>query len=447
MMVDVRGAVAIGSVVGLWLSVSACADEELVDGTFPPAEWEKIKGFSPVPSPPPSPTNRFADDDRAVVLGQKLFFEKRYSGAITFDHPTSEGLVGEPGKYSCASCHDPNQWFIDTRSMPNRCSIGAGQLTKRNSPSMVNIAYYEWGGWAGAQDQYWKQGANAPETKDLNGDRLTTAHMIYQYYRAEYEAVFEETLDPDFDPSSPNAARFPASGKPGDPAWDLMSDDDKRIVNRIVANVGKAFEAYERRLISKDAPFDLYIAGDFNALTPSAKRGLKLFIGRAGCDSCHNGHTFSDQQFHNTAVRQMQMPFDQGRFDDVLRLINPFNGAGEFSDDKITGAEKLAGTTQTEEMRGQFRTKSLRHVAETGPYFHDGSAATLEDVIRHYNQGGASESYPGVKDELLVPLNLSEGEVADLVEFLKSLTGKPVPEELRIDPFAQPSQPARSLFH
>jgi hypothetical protein len=73
-------------------------------------------------------------------------------------------------------------------------------------------------------------------------------------------------------------------------------------------------------------------------------------------------------------------------------------------------------------MRGQFRTKSLRHVAETGPYFHDGSAATLEDVIQHYNQGGTTEGYPGVKDDLIVPLNLSEGEIADLVEFLEFRT-------------------------
>ncbi len=442
MMVLVRGAVAIGCFVGLWLS--ACAGEELVDNIFTGPEWEKVNGFTPLMEPPPSPTNRFADDDRAVTLGQKLFFEKRYSGPITFDHPSSEGKVGEAGKYSCVSCHDPKQWFIDTRSMPNNCSIGAGQLTKRNSPSMVNIAYYDWGGWAGAQDQYWKQGASSPETKDLNGDRLGIAHMIYQHYRAEYEALFGESLDQDLDPSSPNAGRFPANGKPGDAAWDQMPEGDQRIVNRIMANVGKAFEAYERRLVSKDAPFDRYVQGEFDALSTSAKRGLKLFIGKAGCDSCHNGQTFSDQEFHNTALRQASP--DQGRFEDVLRLDNPFNGAGEFSDDMMAGAQKLAGIAQTEDMRGQFRSKSLRHVAETGPYFHDGSAATLEDVIRHYNQGGATEGYPGVKDELIVPLNLSEGESADLVEFLKSLTGKPVPEELTIDPFASSSLPKRAIF-
>jgi cytochrome c peroxidase len=428
--------------VGLWLS--GCADDELVDNIFNGPEWEKVNGFAPLKEPPPSPTNRFAEDDRAAVLGQKLFFEKRYSGPITLAHPTSEGLVGEAGKFACVSCHDPKRWFIDTRSMPDKCSVGAGQITKRNSPSMVNIAYYDWGGWAGAQDQYCNHGANSPATKDHNGDRLGNANMINQYYRAEYAALFGESLDQDLDPSAPNAGRFPANGKPGDAVWDQMPEGDQRIVNRILANVGKAFEAYERRLVSNDAPFDRYVQGEFDALSASAKRGLKLFIGKAGCDSCHNGQTFSDQDFHNTAVKQLSP--DEGRFEDVLRLNNPFNGVGEFSDDTVAGAQKLAGIAQTDDMRGQFRTKSLRHVAETGPYFHDGSAATLEDVIQHYNQGGTTEGYPGVKDDLIVPLNLSEGEIADLVEFLKSLTGKPVAEELTIDPFAPPSLPARSIF-
>jgi cytochrome c peroxidase len=438
MMVLVRGAFAIGCVVvGLWLS--ACTEEELVDGLFYEPEWKKIETFTPLPTPPASPTNRYADDDGAAALGQKLFFEKRYSGQITLDDPSSEGPVGESGLFSCASCHDPTRWFIDTRSVPNKCSVGAAQITKRNSPSMVNIAYYEWGGWAGAQDQFWKQGANSPETKDLNGDRLGIAHMIFDHYRAEYDAVFKDMpLDADLDPQSPNAARFPASGKPGDAAWDLLPNEDKAIVNRILANVGKAFEAYERRLISGNAPFDRYVAGDFSALNLSAKRGLKLFIGKAGCDSCHSDQTFTDQKFHNTAVAQATLPLDEGRYEDLGRVLgNPFNGAGEFSDDKDAGRQKIEGLAQTDDLRGQFRTKSLRHVAETGPYFHDGSVTSLEAVIRHYNQGGATGNYPGAKDSLIVPLNLSETEIADLVAFLRSLTGEPVQPELMVNPLAQ----------
>ena len=167
----------------------------MIDDVFTPAEWKKIESYSPVPAQPESPTNRYADDVAVAVFGQRMFFEKRYSGPITIQGPNAEGNLGEAGKYSCASCHDSKHWFIDTRSS-NMQSTGAANITKRNSPSMVNIAYYVWGGWGGAQDQFWKQGANAPESKDMNGDRLAVAHVVYDYYRDEYNALF----DPDWAP-------------------------------------------------------------------------------------------------------------------------------------------------------------------------------------------------------------------------------------------------------
>jgi cytochrome c peroxidase len=449
MMVLVRGWATIGYVMGAVLSVSACVDESLVDDTFHRVEWIKVQTFSPLPSPPPSPTNRFADDPAAAELGQRMFFETRYSGPVSVEGPGVPGPLGMRGMYSCASCHDTGRWFIDTRSMPNSLSYGAGQRTKRNSPSMVNIAYYTWGGWAGAQDQFWKQGANAPESKDLLGDRLGVAHVIFDYYREDYNRVFGPvtgTLDPALSTDSSEASRFPPNGKPKAPgeldgAWEKMDALDQQHVNTIMANLGKAFEAYERLLVSGESPFDAYVDGDFSALTMSAKRGLKLFIGKAGCDSCHQGPTFTDQKFHNTGIAQPGN--DLGQFEDAPRLMNLFNGAGPFSDNPEEGAKKLEGMEQVESMKGLFRTKSLRQVAETGPYFHDGSVATLEDVIRHYNKGGASVGYPGTKDELLVPLNLTEDEIADLVAFLKSLTGKPVPQELTRDTSA-PKTPTLS---
>jgi cytochrome c peroxidase len=202
-----------------------------------------------------------------------------------------------------------------------------------------------------------------------------------------------------------------------------------------MANVGKAFEAYERLLVSNDAPFDRYVAGDYAALTGSAKRGLKLFIGKAACDSCHQDRTFTDNDFHNTGVVQEAAPYDEGRFADVLRIIpsETFSGAGIYSDDREAGARKISGIAQLESMKGQFRTKSLRHVAQTAPYFHDGSVPTLEAVVRFYNAGGGTTGFPGTKDPLMVPLNLSEQEIADLVAFLESLTGTPVPEHLQIN--------------
>lgn len=420
--------------------ISGCVEEELIDGVFTPAEWKKIESYSPMPAQPVSPTNRYADDIGVAALGQQLFFEKRLSGPITISGPDAKGELGEAGKYSCESCHDSKHWFVDTRSS-NQLSTGAANISKRNSPSMVNLAYYFWGGWGGAQDQFWKQGANAPESKDMNGDRLGLAHVLYDHYRDEYNALFGATtgpLDPALDAAAPDATRFPPHGKPkasvSDPdgPWEMMSEPDRQTVNWILANAGKSFEAYERRLVSRDAPFDRYVARDFGALNTSAKHGLKLFIGKAGCGACHATETFTDQKFHNTAVPQT-MPYDQGRYDDVPRLNNTFNGTGPYSDDPEAGAKKLEGVALTMDLRGQFRTKSLRQVAETGPYFHNGSSATLEDVIRHYNTGGVPDGYPGEKDELLVPLNLTESEIEDLAEFLKTLTGEPVLEELTID--------------
>jgi cytochrome c peroxidase len=420
----------------------ACVDEHLVDGMFSQVEWRRINTFSPLPPPPPSPTNRFADNLAVAELGQRLWFEKRYAGEITEGcmlegcaDDGGLGKVGERGKVSCADCHQAEHWFNDRRSIPNTTSIGTAR-TRRNAPSMVNAVYYQWGNWAGSHDQFWKQGANSPESKDnFNSDRLRYVHVIYSYYRNHYNALFEPDLDAALDPLAPDAMRFPPNGKPKvtsapDGPWELMRQEDRDHVNLVMANCGKALEAYERRLVSGNSPFDRYVAGDFAALSTSAKRGLKLFIGKAGCDSCHADETFTDQTFHNTGVTQTGTA-DEGRYTDVLRIPNLWNGAGDYSDDPVLGAEKLAGIEQSETMRGQFRTKSLRHIAETAPYFHNGSAATLHDVVRFYNSGGgAAGTFPGMKDERLVPLNLSDAEISDLVAFLESLTGEPVPAEL-----------------
>jgi cytochrome c peroxidase len=119
-------------------------------------------------------------------------------------------------------------------------------------------------------------------------------------------------------------------------------------------------------------------------------------------------------------------------------LRNPFNGAGRYSANPEAGASKLATANPDDEStRGQFRTKSLLNVAETGPYFHNGSVSTLEAVVQHYNEGGGEPgSYSGVRDPKIRPLRLSDAEVSDVVAFLRSLTGEPVPQQWRDDPFA-----------
>jgi cytochrome c peroxidase len=435
--------------IALSLSLLLGCESEADDphgATFSDAELDIIQGLSPVPELPANPTNAFADNPAAAALGQRLFFETSYSGAIVVEDDGANGglgALGETGKVGCVSCHNPNDWYIDRRSTPNNVSLGVG-YTPRNAPSLVNVVFYDYFGWAQKQDWPWVQASGSPESKDNTaGNRLKYAHMLYEKFRDDYDAIFPEPLDPALDPEAADAARFPPSGRPkaadaADGPWELMTADDRTIVQRIMSNSGKSIEAYERLLVSRDAPFDRFVAGEDAAISASAKRGLKLFIGKAACVQCHQGPTFTDDKVHNTGVPQTgtHVPErDDGHFVDAeLMLKNGYNGATAFSDDREAGAAKLAAITVDEANTGAFRTKSLRHVEHTGPYMHDGCMDTLEQVVDFYDQGGGDADFVGTKDNLLVPLNLSAGEREDLVAFLKTLTGQPVPAELTTPP-------------
>ncbi len=159
-------------------------------------------------------------------------------------------------------------------------------------------------------------------------------------------------------------------------------------------DLGRAIASYVRTILSGDAPIDRYLNGDRQALSEQARAGLRLFRGRANCTACHLGPTFTDGQFHNTGVA-----FRDGKLTDEGRFT-------------VTGKEKD---------RGAFKTPTLRHVAQTAPYMHDGSLATLEDVIEFYDRGGNANPY---QDPTLRALNLTAEEKAALGAFLRSLSGE-----------------------
>lgn len=409
---------------------------------FESHEWEVIQALGTIPSEISNPTNKYGDNDAAAELGQRIFFEKGYVTAVQADGPS--GSVGEIPAVSCATCHDPNSWFSDSRT---EYPVSHGvDWTPRNSPSLVNAAFYRHFSHDGRHDSMWMQGANVPESGvDFGSTRLAFVHLIYEKYRDDYNAIFPQPLPDALDPEAPDADRFPASGRPKysdgeDGSWEGMTAEDQHTVNLVMANVGKSLEAYQYRLVSRNAPFERFVSGEEGAISDEAKRGLRLFIGKAGCVACHNGSTFTDQDFHNTGVEQktheLVPDVDEGLFASYATLMeNTFNGAGEYSDDREAGAEKLEALGENnEENRGKFRTKSLPQIAETGPYFHNGSAATLMDVVEHYNRGGApGGTFSGVKDSRIAPLDLTEDEKQDLVEFMTTLTGEPVPEDLRED--------------
>jgi cytochrome c peroxidase len=435
---------AIGALPVVLGVLAGCAAEEpnLAE------DMTEVKKLAPLLPPPADTTNVYADNSSAAAFGQRLFFEKSYAAALTIgDDGTngSLGAMGERGKVACASCHDTNAWFIDTRTKPNNVSLGVA-YTPRNAPSLVNATYYKWFGWSGKQDSMWMQGAQGAESRDnFAGNRLFYVHMIYRKYKDDYNRIFPTPLDPALDPAAPDAARFPATGKPKtnatdpDGAWEMMASADRDIVNVIMANCGKSLAAYERKLVSLDAPLDRYVNGDSSALSAKAVRGLRLFVGKAGCIGCHSGTHLSDDKFHVTGVPQAVGPHvpenDEGHFADVGGLLrSTFNGAGAYSDDATAGADKLSQAATSEEEKGKFRTKALRQVGVTGPYMHNGSMATLEEVVSFYNQGGSADGFAGTKDPLMVPLNLTASEQADLVDFLVTgLTGTPIPADLRVD--------------
>jgi cytochrome c peroxidase len=403
---------------------------------FTAEERAILATITPVPALPPDPTNAYADNMAAARLGQMLFFDKSYSGALAVgDDGVNHGLgrVGDTGKVSCASCHGVGGPAMDDqRSEPNNVSLGTGYGT-RNAHGLVNSSFYKWSNWGGRFDSQWSLPlAVAEGGATMKSTRLQIAHMLYAKYRTEYDAIFPVPLDAALDPAATDAARFPAAGKPKaaatdpDGPWELMAQADRDIVDRIYVNYGKALAAYTRRLVSRDAPLDRFLAGDDGAITPAAKRGLHTFL--ASCASCHEGPMLTDDEFHALGVPQTgtNVPaVDNGRFQDVPALLaSRFNSDSVFSDNRTTG--RLAGLAQVDAQKGQFRTKSLRGIGASRPYMHAGQLPTLRDVVAFYNEGGGAVPDGVTKDPLVTPLGLDKTDENDLVELLLMLDGAPV---------------------
>lgn len=356
---------------------------------FTKEDWALLRGmaFSARSSPPIDIGNDLyvgAPESRRAALatfGQQLFFDPELSSA------RADGT-----RLSCAECHSPTDWFSDGRG-ENNVSFGVS-WTGRNSPSLVNVGYYLTFAWDGRADTLWAQGKHAFEAAaTMKGDRLRLAQQIEERYPTEYNANFGRVVQ--------------TAG---------ISEAELDLVYR---NVLKAWSAYLLQLTSGDSAFDAFVNGDEGALTPEQLRGLHLFIGKAGCINCHSGQHFTDNKFHALGLEQTgpHVPgVDLGRYTGLQKLAElPTDG----------GWRIFPVPMNDDSEKGKFRTKSLRHVSQTAPYFHAGQMATLGDVVWFYNQGGLS----GVpeKSPFIVPLGLTESEQSDLVAFLGSLTGTPVP--------------------
>jgi cytochrome c peroxidase len=385
---------------------------------FSAEELRKILTHAPLGEPPADETNAALAHPLAARLGQRLFFDPR---------------VSRDGDRSCATCHLPERGFADGRPVGQ----GLGTLT-RNTPTLWNVAYGRWYFWDGRADSLWSQALQPTEAElELGGDRAAVAHLIHTdpLLRADYEAVFGPL------PELSDAARFPAHARPvpGDPAHphqralDAMAAEDRAALDRVFANYGKALAAFEFRLTSRRSAFDVFAEGlrdgdpaKLAALGAAERRGLALFVGKGRCRMCHAGPNFSDGEFHGTGVAPLGggEPFDAGRYAGAEALLrDPFNSTGAFSDAPGgTRATQVRTLARGPESWGEFKTPTLRNVALTAPYMHQGQFATLAEVVRFYSTLEGSAPPGHHQEQVLQPLGLSAEEQADLVAFLGSLT-------------------------
>ncbi len=322
-----------------------------------------------------------------IALGERLFFDGRLS---------ADGTV------ACSTCHDPARAFTDGKPL----SIGiAGRVGQRNAPTILNALYNKTQFWDGRAQTLEAQAAlpivNAVEMGQPSIDAAVTAIAAITEYQDAFRKVFARP------PSGPDLLR--------------------------------AIASYERTQMAFDSPFDRFIAGDASAIDDAAKRGWELFNTRGRCNKCHAPSEdardvtyFMDDDFHNIGIgiirhnvvalaRQAEQLVDSGDQTAVDRaaIQTDMSALGRFL------------ITKKERDIAAFKTPGLRNVLVTGPYFHDGSQATLWDVMDHYNKGdGLQNPY---LDEDIQPLALTEGDIDDVVAFLASLTSADYAEQGRTE--------------
>lgn len=382
----------------------------------PPAPWtpdeKALIGslwLGSLPEPPYNPSNHVADSPVAAELGHALFFDARLSAN---------------GEVACASCHQPDKRFTD--GLDKARAIGE---SRRNTPSIVGLAYSPWLYWDGRRDSLWSQALSPLEDPAEQGsNRMHIARLVTTDpdYAPVYEQLFGEL--PDFS----DTGRFPEHAGPHlqptwDQAWQGMREQDRELVNQTFANIGKAIAAYEALMLPAPSRFDAYAESVLAGETPDdildndEIKGLRLYLDKARCMECHNGPLFTNFEFHNTGILSYpgDLP-DRGRVDGVREVRQqPFNCLGPYSDADRGQCQELIYAREGAELIGAFKTPSLRNLAGTAPYMHKGQIATLADTIIHYND--APLAMIG-HNEAENPLGLLPFERHQLEAFLHTLT-------------------------
>ena len=316
----------------LWAVVIAATSAGAADGD----QFKVPLGLKPVPVPTDNPMT-----PEKVELGKQLYFDPRLSCDDTV---------------SCASCHDPQKGW--SNGTPFATGV-RNQVGGRSAPTIINAAYSDLQFWDGRAHQLEGQ-ALGPIQNPIEMDHKLEDCVVklnkIKGYREQFQKVFGTDVTPE--------------------------------------NIAKAIAAFERTILSGNAPYDKFKAGDQNALSAPAQRGMKLFFGKGHCSACHTGANFSDASFHNVGVGMKAAKPDLGRYE-VTKVLGD---------------------------KGAFKTPTLREVARHAPYMHDGSLKSLEDVVDHYDKGGIASPQ---LDEEIFPLKLTAQEKADLVTFMKEGLSSP----------------------
>lgn len=407
--------------IGLYLLLANAQAQAIDKSQWSSAELAilKMNWLGSLPTLPPSPSNIYANNLFAAQFGHKLFFDNRLSKNKTV---------------ACASCHIPEKSFTDGLAKAE----GIGK-TSRGTPSIIGVAYSPWFFWDGRSDSLWSQALSPLESSvEHGGNRSQYARIIYDDpdYRKRYQNIFGPL------PDLSDINRFPVSAAPGDDnalssRWHEMTESDQTTITQVFVNIGKAIAAYERLLLPSASRYDNYVSAVLNSksndyLSNDEIAGLRLFIGKAKCATCHQGPLFSNHAFHNVGAPdpanektllnlfRNKPLFDVGRYKGVRQALkNDFNCLGIYSDasDNDCAELKFANMKYAATL-GAFKVPTLRNIATTAPYFQLGQFADLNEVLNHYNK--APDAPVGHSE--LTPLGLSNKELSQIEAFLHSLS-------------------------
>jgi cytochrome c peroxidase len=349
-----------------------------------PAEVRRLLSHGPWPPPlRRDESNRASGLTAAIALGQRLFFNRRLS-------PT--------GTVSCAYCHPPDLAWTDGRPR----AFGLAPVD-RNTPTLLNVGLQRWFGWDGRSDSLWAQSLRPiidPREMGASPAHVAGAIRGEPTLACLYERAFGERT---------------------------AGDDERTLVQ-----VGKALAAFLETVRSGRTSFDEFrdalARGDAEAARrypAAARRGARIFMGAGRCNACHLGPAFTNGEFHDVGVPFFAAPgrVDPGRHGGIAKLrADRFNLLGPYSDDASgASAVKTRHVDLQHANYGQFKTPSLREVARTAPYMHDGRYTSLREVVRHYSELDPERIHTH-GEQLLRPLRLSSGEMDDVVAFLETLT-------------------------